>query len=78
MVAASYAECDELQAVIYLILATSFYGLDIVGLEPNILDLAPNYVGPITGLANSFATVIAIISNYAIGVLTPHVSGYRN
>lgn len=74
LVAASYAECDETQVVIYFVLAHAFDGINISGTWPNVLDLAPNYVGPITGLSNTFQIFSSIIAHYIIGILTPNVS----
>lgn len=74
LVAASYAECDEMQVVIYLMFAYCMYGLNLVGTDVNLLDLAPNFVAPLTGLVNSFEMFSAIISHYIIGILTSHVS----
>lgn len=74
LVAASYAECDETQVVIYFVLAYAFDEINISGTWPNVLDLAPNYVGPITGLSNTFQIFSSIIAHYIIGVLTPNVS----
>lgn len=76
LVAASYAECDEIQVVIYFVLVYAFDEINIAGTWPNVLDIAPNYVGPITGFSNTFQIVSSIIVHYIIGVLTHNVSGY--
>lgn len=77
LVAASYAECNEIQVVIYFVLAYAFDNFNIAGTWPNVLDLAPNYVGSITGLSNTFQIFSSIIAHYIIGVLTPNVSRLR-
>lgn len=74
LVAASYAECNEKQVVIYFVLAYAFDEFNIAGTWPNVLDLAPNYVGSITGLSNTFQIISSIIAHYIVGVLTPNVS----
>lgn len=74
LVAASYAECDEILVMICFMFAVGFYGFNIAGSDPNVLDLAPNYVGPITGLVTSVSILSSIASHYTLGVLTPHVS----
>lgn len=76
LVAASYAECDEIQVVIYFVLAYTFDEINLAGTWPNVLDLAPNYVGPITGLSNTFQMISSIIAHYIIGLLTTNVSFY--
>lgn len=73
LVAASYAECDEILVMICFMFAVGFYGFNIAGSDPNVLDLAPNYVGPITGLVTSVSILSSIGSHYTLGVLTPHV-----
>lgn len=74
LVAASYAECDEMQVVIYLMFAFCGAGFNLVGTDLNLMDLAPNFVPPLVGLVNSFQLFFGIISQNIIGALTSHVS----
>lgn len=76
MVAASYAECDEMQVIIYFMFASSIAGFNLAGTKLNVMDLAPNFAPPLYGLMISFEMFSAIISQYIIHVLTPNVSVY--
>lgn len=76
MVAASYAECDEMQVIIYFIFAFCVSGFNLAGTNVNLMDLGPNFVSPLSGLVNSFQMFSAIISQYVTRVLTSNVSVY--
>lgn len=74
MIGASYAGCNELLVVVFFMLSIGLTGFNAAGTLLNIFDLAPNYIGPLTGVINSISTVAGMLSPYIVGVLTPHVS----
>lgn len=74
LIAASYAGCNEILVVIFFMLSIGFTGFNSAGTILNMLDLAPNYIGPLTGVVNFVSTIAGMLSPYIVGVLTPHVS----
>ncbi|XP_031631986.1 sialin-like [Contarinia nasturtii] len=72
LMCASYAGCDELTVVMFFVLSTGFAGFSTAGLSNNLLDLAPNYVGPLAGLMGTISKTTSIFSTYAVALLTPH------
>lgn len=74
MIAASYAGCDELSAVIFLTISISAHGFNSAGAAINLFDLSPNYVAPLNAVINSLASIVGILAPYIAGILTPNVS----
>lgn len=76
LIAASYAGCDEVFVVTFFTLSIAAQGFNLAGTILNLFDLAPNYVGPLAGIVNSFATIAGMIAPYIVGLLTPNVCSH--
>lgn len=74
VLAASFAGCDEVLAVVLLTISISGQGFDAAGIGLNGYDLSPNYVGPLNGFVTTIYTLAALIAPYSMGILTPHVN----
>ncbi|XP_025837209.1 putative inorganic phosphate cotransporter isoform X2 [Agrilus planipennis] len=70
MLAASYAGCDRMLAVIMFTVAMGFMGTFYCGMKVNTLDLSPNYAGTIMAIQNGLGAITGIIAPYLIGILT--------
>lgn len=71
LLAASYARCDRVLAVMLFVLSLTTMGAAFPSLMVNSLDLSPNYAGTLTGVTNGAATCSGIIMPIIIGNLTP-------
>lgn len=74
IVAASYAGCNIGLVVIFFAISVGMEGPISSGTAVNPLDLSPNYVGPLTAVANLITSTAGMFAPYLIGVLTPNVS----
>jgi MFS transporter, ACS family, solute carrier family 17 (sodium-dependent inorganic phosphate cotransporter), other len=52
----------------------AFMGGFYSSVKINAMDIAPNYAGTCSALANGIAAVSGIITPYLVGILTPDVS----
>lgn len=73
-IAGSYAGCEELLVVTLLTVSIAGQGFNAAGTTLNMFDLAPNYIGPLTGVVNSVSTLASLLAPTVVGFLTPHVS----
>lgn len=72
---ASYAGgCDEVLTVTLLTISIAGQGFNAAGTTLNMFDLAPNYIGPLTGVVNSVSTLASLLAPTIVGYLTPHVN----
>ncbi|XP_031622717.1 sialin-like, partial [Contarinia nasturtii] len=72
LMCASYAGCGELIVLTFFVLSTGFAGFSSAGIGNNLLDLAPNYIGPLAGFVETISKTTSIFSTYAVALLTPH------
>ncbi|XP_046627975.1 putative inorganic phosphate cotransporter [Neodiprion virginianus] len=72
VLAASYAECDRVMAVVFFTVGIGFMGSFYPGIMVNPLDLSPNYSGTLTAIVNGSGALAGILAPYAVGVLTPN------
>lgn len=66
---ASYAGCDELLAVTFLIIAISGHGFNAAGGAINLYDLTPNYAAQLDAIINTAATIVGMSSHLSVGFL---------
>lgn len=72
ILAASYAECDNVYVVVYFTISIAFQG--VPGVAINSLDLSPNYAGILIGIGGAVTSITGILVPYLVGVATPNVS----
>lgn len=72
-IAGSYAGCEELLVVTLLTVSIAGQGFNAAGTTLNMFDLAPNYIGVLTGVVNSVSTLASLLAPTVVGFLTPHV-----
>lgn len=70
----SYGECDETFVVTMFSLAISTQGLGSSGLVLVPFDLAPNYIGPFSGIVSTSYAAAALVAPLIVGIFTPHVN----
>lgn len=68
-----YAGCEELLVVTLLTVSIAGQGFNAAGTTLNMFDLAPNYIGVLTGVVNSVSTLASLLAPTVVGFLTPHV-----
>lgn len=71
MLAAAYAKCNHLFAVIFDTLSICLDAFLPYGLYSNSMDLNPNYSGTIMSIGNACGAFSTIMAPYTIGLLTP-------
>ncbi|XP_055294900.1 sialin-like [Sitodiplosis mosellana] len=69
--AASYAEYNKTYVVLWLTLCFGFQGCYYAGLRVNILDLSPNYSGPIMAVINGIASFSGMAAPTFVGMMIP-------
>lgn len=72
IIAASYAECDNVYAVAFFTISIAFQG--VPGIAINTLDLSPNYAGILMGIGGAVTSITGIVVPYMVGVATENVS----
>lgn len=78
ILAATYAECNHMFAVIFFTLSIGLDAFLPYGLFTNPIDLSPNYSGTIMSIGNACGAVSGIIAPSTVGFLTPNVSSRIN
>ncbi|KAJ8667705.1 hypothetical protein QAD02_009368 [Eretmocerus hayati] len=66
----SYAGCHGALVVTFFTISTLLRGFSYSSSKMNVRDLAPNYVGVITGFIMGIQNLSAIISPYVMGIMT--------
>ncbi|XP_055301823.1 sialin-like [Sitodiplosis mosellana] len=69
IVAAVYAGCNRLLVVIWFVLSFGFQGFFYSSFRINILDLAPNYAGPIMAVINGISSSAGIVAPNIVGTM---------
>ncbi|KAL7294280.1 hypothetical protein TKK_0012295 [Trichogramma kaykai] len=72
LVAASYAECNQMLVVVMFVLGLTFMSAAYPSIMVNNLDLSPNFAGTLMAFANGIAALGGILTPYVVGILTPH------
>lgn len=75
LVVMTYAGCDQVTAIVMLILALAFNGAACQTSLQNHQDLAPNYAGSLYGIMNTFGSFPGFIIPPIIGALTNERNG---
>ena len=73
IIAAAYAGCNKLWVNIWFTLAFGFLGNYYPSLRVNILDLSPNYSGPIMAVINGIASLSGVAAPTIVGMMIPDV-----
>ncbi|XP_055298962.1 putative inorganic phosphate cotransporter [Sitodiplosis mosellana] len=74
VVAAAYAGCNKVWVVVWFTLAFGFIGNYYPSLRVNILDLSPNYSGPIMAVINGIASLSGVAAPTVVGMMIPDSS----
>lgn len=73
VLAATYAECNEVLVVTLLMISIGSQGLMTCGIVLNPMDLSPMFASTLSGLMNCISTFTGILAPYVVGALTPNV-----
>lgn len=74
IVAASYAECDKVMAVVSFTIGMGLMGTFVPSLKVNALDLSPNYAGTLMAIVGTIGCMSGVVAPYIVGILVPNVS----
>ena len=66
----AFVECDRVQAVLALCLASGLNSGKYAGTQMNFYDMSPNYAGSILGISNTGGSAMGFISPIVTGALT--------
>lgn len=69
------SQCDKTAVVVFMILATMFYGAMFSGVFSNHVDIASNFAGVLMGISNTVATIPGFAVPAFVGGLTHGVPG---
>lgn len=72
LIGVSYAACNRVMAVVFLIFGMMTMGTFYPSLKVNPIDLAPNHSGTIGAMGHTVGALSGIIVPYVIGVITPN------
>lgn len=56
-------------AIALLCIGVGITGLNATGYAVNILDIAPQFAGPIMGMSNVFGSIPGFVSPYVTGII---------
>lgn len=73
IILASYAECQHVMVIVFFIISVGMHGFLTSGLNPNPMDLSPNYSGILLSVVNGAASITGILAPNMIGLMTPNV-----
>lgn len=76
----AYVGCDRTLAIVLLVGATGFLGINFAGYNCNQLDIAPQYAGILLGITNCIATIPGFAGPAVVGLINdpkPTVAGWQ-
>lgn len=75
--ASSYAGCNQTLVILFFSITVCSRSLITPGAYVNPVDLAPNYVGPLTAVVNGISSTTGVFGPYVAGLMTPNVRNDR-
>ena len=75
LVGVSLAGCEKMLVILFMVIATTFYGSMYSGVFSNHTDIASNYAGVLMGMSNMAATIPGFVIPALVGGLTHGVPG---